>query len=525
MQSALSVHPLTVWRVDAAPAPLDTGFAQRIKALACTAPLHDLDARKSSVQTADLTVYQMSELALHAIDLVTIAMDFDAGAPPERTVTELSRYAEEQAPDRSAAEHEHAAGWVLENLLNVGSADRGFRAVYGLTGVDGHYERRDFDFKLLEEVPGADGGIYLRATNEAVNVLVGALEVDIESAQIAADVRLETLIRRGRLSDAQAAAQAARYRTIQYGEMLRQRLEATSRDVRTVDWLTAMPAFIEEALEHIEARCRAENAILVNITEARDTADTPVRKQQAAALVTIVRDCLRRHEQLQAALQNAGRRFRAEQDRQTFAPQPTRADLDLHAQLLQPALALHVCDAEGVLAAYFTRVAGLSVRPALRLVDLFTLLVTPPVVREVAGSEIEEPELSDAAELPAFPDECYEHLEWLLDLDVAAPRRLSGLLEEARELHPELPLLVVVRVLALAAQEIGPAIRHGAASVLLAVDDGTSLSDPEFAGADLIVARAGLSLLAEPGDSDSHSAAVGALPPGLPPATREKGAA
>jgi hypothetical protein len=161
----------------------------------------------------------------------------------------------------------------------------------------------------------------------------------------------------------------------------------------------------------------------------------------------------------------------------------------------------------------------------LRLVDLFTLLVTPPVVREVVGSEIEPPELSDAAELPAFPDECYEHLEWLLDLDVEAPRRLSGLLEEARELHPELPLLVVMRVLALAAQEIGPAIRHGAASVLLAVDDGTALSDPEFAGTDLIVARAGLSRPAEPGDSDSESAGVGALPAGLIAATRERGAA
>lgn len=506
-------------------ANLDTGFAQRIKALACTAPLHDLDARKSSVQSADLTAYQMSELGLHAIDLVTLAMDFDAGASPERTVEDLSRYAADQAPDRSAAEHEHAAGWVLENLLNVGSADRGFRAVYGMTGTDGRYERRDFDFRLLEEVPGADGGIYLRASNEAVNVLVGALEVDIESAQIAADVRLETLIRRGRLSDAQAAAQAARYRTIQYGEMLRQRLEATSRDVRTVDWLTAMPTFIAEALEHIEARCRAENAILVNITEARDTADTPVRKQQAAALVGIVRDCLRRHEQLQAALQNAGRRFRAEQDRQTFAPQPMRADLDLHAQLLQPALALPVRDADGVLAAYFTRVVGLAVRPALRLADLFTLLVTPPAVREALGSEIEEPELSEVAEVPRFPEECYEHLEWLLDLDVEAPRRLSGLLEEARELHPELPLLVVVRVLALAAQEIGPAVRHGASSVLLAVDDGTVLSDPEFAGADLIVARAGLITPAEGDGAGPEGAVVGALSRDLMPAGRERGAA
>ncbi|MFD6734542.1 hypothetical protein ACFWDZ_25870 [Micromonospora aurantiaca] len=468
----------------------DVGFAQRVKALACTAPLHDLDSRKAQVQTADFTVYQMSELALHAIDLVTLAMDFDAGAALERVVADLAGYAARQAHSREPAEHTKVARWVLENLLNVGSTDRGFRAVYGMTAGDGSYSRYAFDFKLLEEVSGADGGIFLRATNEAVNVLVGALELDIESAQIAADLRLETLIRRGRLSDAQIAAQTARYRTIQYGEKLRQRLEATERDVRTVDWLHEMPDFIAEAIEHIEARYRAENAILVNITEVRDTADTAARKQQAAQLVEVVRDCLRRHEQLQAALQGAGRRFRAQQDRQTFAPGSVAASMDLHAQLLRPVLTLPVKQADEVLAAYFVRSIGVTVPAALRLIDLFTALVTPPAEREVLGGEVEDPDLVDTEEEPPFPPECYELLDELLDLDVEAPRRLSGLLEEARERHPDLAELVVVRVVALAAQEINPAVRHGAPSVLIAVDDGTPLDDPDYGGADLIVARA-----------------------------------
>lgn len=202
------------------------GFTQRVKALATTAPLHDLDVRKAQVQSADYTVYQMAELALQAIDLVTIAMDFDTGARPVSVLKDLAAGVAAQAPDRPLAEHERVASWVLENLLNVGSTDRGFRIVYGLTGTDG-YERRTFDFKLLEETRGLDGDLYLRASNEAVNVLVGALEVDLEAAHIAADVRLDILIKRGRLSEAQAAAQNARYRTIQYGEMLRQRLEAT----------------------------------------------------------------------------------------------------------------------------------------------------------------------------------------------------------------------------------------------------------------------------------------------------------
>ncbi|MEU4422947.1 hypothetical protein AB0F81_20165 [Actinoplanes sp. NPDC024001] len=500
-------------RVPGVPQPAtDVGFAQRVKALACTAPLHDLDSRKTQVQTADFSVYQMSELALNAIDLVTLAMDFDAGAPPEKVITDLAVFAGRQAPDRSDAEHVRVARWILENLLNVGSLDRGFRAVYGMTTGDGSYSRYEFDFKLLEEVPAADGSIFLRATNEAVNVLVGALELDIESAQIAADLRLETLIRRGRLSDAQAAAQAARYRTIQYGEKLRQRLEATERDVRTVDWLTEMPEFIAEAVEHIAARYKAENAILVNITEVRDTADTAPRKLQAAQLVEVVRDCLRRHEQLQAALQGAGRRFRAQQDRQTFAPGSAVAALDLHAQLLVPVLTLAVTDADEALNAYFARSTGVNVPPAVRLLDLFTALVTPPPERELLGGELDEPEIDEVPDEPPFPAECYDLLDDLLDLDVDAPRRLSGLLEEARTLHPDLPGLVVVRVVALAAQEINPALRHKQPTVFIAVDDGTTLDDPEFGGADLIVARAAI----EPVPAGDHAGVAMSVSEGVP---------
>lgn len=475
--------------------PAAAGFAQRVKALALTAPLHDLDSRKNQVQTADYSAYQMAELALHAIDLVTLAMDFDTGAHPDKVLTELTELVGVQAPDRPETEHARVAGWVLENLLNAGSADRGFRALYGTTTAAG-YDLRTFDFKLLEETIGADGERYLRATNEAVNVLVGALEVDIESAQIAADLRLEVLVRRGRLLDAEAAAQSARLRTIQYGEKLRERLEATSRDVRNVDWAVTMPAFVEEATEHVGERYRAESGILANLTTARDTADTADGKAQAAHLISIVSDCLRRHDQLSAALQGASRRFRAEQDRQTFTTVTTVIDMDLHGMLLQPVLTLPVRDADAALDPFFRTATGVRVPHATRLCDLFDQLITPPAERDLLGDVVTEPDIDTEPEPDRFPATAYEQLARLLDLDPDAPQRLSGLLDAARAADDpecaELPLLTVVRVLAQAAEEIGPAVRHRAASVLLAIDDGQTLDDPQFAGADLLIGRAAI---------------------------------
>lgn len=90
----------------------------------------------------------MAELALQAIDPVTVAMDFDTGAHPDRVHADLAAYVATESPARPTTEHERVATWVLENLLNVGSLDRGFRTVYGLAGPGG-YDRRSFHFTRL----------------------------------------------------------------------------------------------------------------------------------------------------------------------------------------------------------------------------------------------------------------------------------------------------------------------------------------------------------------------------------------
>ncbi len=471
--------------------PRDEGLARRLKALACTAPLHDLDARKGRLDWCDASVYQMAEIALQIIDQVTIAMDFDRGADHDDVIRRTVPFIAAQAPDRDRAERERVASWVLDNLINVGSSDRGFRALYGTFGVSGEYERRAFDFKLLVELVSPGGEIYLRASDEAINVLVGALDTDVESAQIAAEVKLDNLIRRGRLSDAQLAAQQARYRTVQYAETLRRKLEATRRDVRAVDWEHEVPDLIDEALTHIEGRFRYENAILTNITQIRDEAEDPAHKRRAAELVEIVGDCIGRHTQLQARLQEAGAVFRAEQDRQQFSGRARRAAVDLFGQLLLPSLTLPVADAANPTGAFFRSAAGLSAPGLPRLAYLVDLLLTPSKERTHLLDEVPEPDLVPAPDPDVFSEELWELADVLLDLE-ELPRRLSGLLAEARAMDPDLPLLVALRVLYAVSPEVGVAMRQGDDRVLLAVDDGARLDDPELGGADLLVGIAQL---------------------------------
>jgi hypothetical protein len=475
----------------------DEGLARRLKALACTAPLHDLDARKVRLEWCDGGAYQMAEIALQAIDQVTIAMDFDRGAGHDDVVKRLLPFVAAQAPDREGGEHAQVAQWVLDNLINVGSTDRGFRVLYGTFGRTGEYERRVWDFRLLVELVSADGEIYLRASDEAINVLVGALDTDVESAQIAAEVKLENLIKRGRLSDAQVAAQQARYRTVQYAETLRRKLEATRRDVRSVDWEEEVPDLINDALVHIEDRYRYENAILTNITQTRDEAEDPARKLKAAELVEIVADCIRRHTQLQARLQQAGSTFRFEQDRQQFSGHARRAVVDLFGHLLAPTLDLTVAQAARPVAAFFGGAAGLTPPRLPRLTHLIEQLLKSPQDKNHLLGEVPEPELAPLPDPEVFTDEQWHRATELLELH-EVPRRLSGLLADARLLDPDLPWLVALLALHAVSPEIGVTLRHGNDQVLLAVDDGTPLHDPEFGGSDLLVGVARLGA-AEPG--------------------------
>lgn len=469
----------------------DEGLIRRAKALACTAPLHDLDANKGLLEWADAKAYQMAEIALHTIDQVAIAMDFDTGASRRHVLGRVQRFVARQAPERSDEEHARVAGWVLDSLINVGDVERAFRRSYGAVDADGVYQVLSFPFKLIVERRDSAGVLYLHASHEALNVLVGALDTDVESAQEAAEVKLANLIRRGRLADAKQVADQARIRTIQYGELINAQLEATRRNILLVDWMEEFPAVLDEALDHVEERVRAERAIARNMAEARDEAVNPVRKRHAAELVDIVEDCIRRHIRLQERLLEARSEFRAEQDRQLFSLRPRRAAFDLFGQLLRPALELPVADAAGAVDCFFSRSTGSSVQDLPYLATLIPALLRPAPEPSRFAGQVEEPEVELLEETTRFTTEQWKMAERLLHLP-GEVRSLSSLLEEAAGLDEDLPALVALLAVHAFSPDAGAARRRGQAHVRLAMQAGIALNSAGFAGDDLWLTTAHL---------------------------------
>jgi hypothetical protein len=102
------------------------------------------------------------------------------------------------------------------------------------------------------------------------------------------------------------------------------------------------------------------------------------------------------------------------------------------------------------------------------------------------GEPVPEPQLAPLPDPDRFSADLWDNSDELLELN-ESPRRLSGLLAEARSIDPDLPHLVALRVLHAVSPEIGVAVRQGDRALLLAVDDGAALADPQFGGVDLLV--------------------------------------
>ena len=430
-------------------------------------------------------------------------MDFDTGASYDTTVDLVAGQAARQDPELTGEDARAAATWIVEGLISGRGGDEPFHASYGRWDDSGPYESRGFHVELLTEHAGLDGGIYLRASDQAINVLIGALDTDIESAAEAVDAKMESLVRRGMWSEAVLTAEHARYRSIQYAEMIRREVVATRENVAEVDWVERVPALIERALDHVLRRYRTERAIIGNVTRSRDEATEPALRAKASQMLVLLKDCQARHEALQRKLLGVREEFR-EATREQLARPPARTALvDLERQILVPLLEAPVRDAMRPVDRFFTRLTA----PAALVADMdrmVAILCQAPRDDDADDGELDAPDLTDIRRDPRFDDATWDAAEAIL-ADVDRPTRLSALLvrTETRLAPGDVAHLVALLTMRAVDPGLGHRIAAGDDTVLLAVDDGAALDHPRFAGADLLAVPAPVRL--EPAEQEAAS--------------------
>ncbi|MGH8904448.1 MAG: hypothetical protein ACRDYA_22890 [Egibacteraceae bacterium] len=453
----------------------DDGFVRRTKALARTAPVHELEANKHA-REGDWSTYDLRALALAAIDEVIDHMGLEYGASGEQVRRRLAGLARAAAPDRPPGEAEAVAAAVLEALLN----DRGRREAFAIAYGDWSgqaYRRPELVFKLLEEVEAPDGAIVLRATDEAVNLFVAALDRDVEDAQAAAEAVLASQLRRGRIDQAVLTAREARLRSIQFTTKVRRVLDLTRRDVRQVDWGGDVPRLLQDALGHLDDRLDVERQLLATLRVT--LADAELDDAAAAAeLVRLVEDCQTRHLELHAELIGARSTFLDEQERQRFAPVGEVRLVDLDEDLLKPLLATPVAGAEVPAAAFLVAASGPRPPRLARICDLVGALLQARRASGEGGEADVSPDLVGWDLDPwRYSPEVRGTVEALL-ASVTAPTRLSALLGAARPAGEAAAELLGLSVLHAFDPE-----GHG----LQALTDGVALVDEALGGDDLVL--------------------------------------
>jgi len=502
----------TIWDDGDDPALLSgpaavASLGARTRAVAYTRPLHELEANKGRLGGDAWARLNLIELGFHAIDVVALRMDFDAGARHDDVIAAVSALARLHDPHLPAATR--VGERVLDGLITGRSTTdaEAHQGSYGSWGPDGYVAKR-FDYALLTEHVDADGGFYLRATDAAITVLIGALELDVESAQIAAELRLSELVKRGLLTAAIEEAKRAGYRSIQYAEQLRRQLADARLYTTEPGTLAAVDTLVDHALEHVIDRYRSERSIIANVTATRDDAEEARNRRRANQLISQLQDCERRHQRLHKRLLRARGDFRELHAAQLAIPPAPPSRVDLERQILRPVLETSLDGADHLARLLFRVGASPAHPPMVDLGQLATALCAVPVDLDDLGTTVDDGQ-DDLVDAPArlhFDDDCWDRAEGLLEV-AGAPVRLSSLIERAEATDDSGATAHLVAMLAAHAFDPGLAERLRVetgedTAVRAVVRVGESFKTATIAGDDLLLSRAWLMAAQPPEPAD-----------------------
>lgn len=486
----------------------DASIVRRRRALAPIQVLTGIERTKSSLDGGFWHRYDLFNIALAVIDQVALAMGISAGRTWDETVEYAIGQAARQAPDAERTQWRTVAERVVVSLVTVD-----METVEYLVHAEAGPAWKQQRFRLLYVHTGGEGSEYLRASEQAINIFIDALDLDIEAAQIANEAQLAALIKRGAVESAVQIARHARYRSIQYQERIRRIIADTLIDPDTHDWIEEVPALLDGALAHVRERLEAEAALLEAVAERRFAAQDQGRLRAANQLIEILRECRHRHNELHTHLIGARTRLRQSLDDRFARPPRTTHRAQLGTDLLGPYLARPTAPAAAIADRMLATVGGQTAR-WLPPLDLLAEELCAPTRVPAAGEEYVAPEFDDE-DRPEWWEPYEATVDALLDA-IEEPIRLSALLarvddlaertedEEGEPLEPDVLAAHLVHGAhrAWAARLAG----HAAGDrVLIALDTGARLDTDRVGSADLLLVPGTLTAdIADPAPGIRH---------------------
>lgn len=473
----------------------DISIVRRRRALAPTEMLTEIEHNKSRYDGDFWGDYDLINIALGVIDQVALAMGISAGRTWDETIDYAAGEAERQSPTGGRKQWQAVAERVVVSLVTTDYTKVPY-IVHGESGPEWVAQR----FRLLYvHSSGEEGAEHLRASEQAINIFVQALDLDIEAAQIASEAQLQVLIERGAFESAVKVAKNARYQSIQYQERIVGIIRATLIDPRAHDWVGDVPKILDSALTHVQERLAGESAILDAVAESRANITDPNGLMAANQLIENLRDCRRRHTELHTHLIGARSRLREALEDRLSRPPSAAHRLNVYSGLLQPLLERPARESAAATDTLLAIVGGINTRWWPSLDYLIYELCAPPRITE-GGEQFIEPEFDDDDDDRFQWWEPYEAVVESLLGAIDEPIRLSQLLARAetvvgslvddddKPLEPRLLMASVVHA-AHRAWATHLSGRTPGEQVLLAAESGSFIDNDDMFSADLILFR------------------------------------
>jgi hypothetical protein len=426
---------------DAANAPMGglLDLTRQQRNLLLLRPLFQLELNKlrigddSASGTAEDALMQGIDthyLALSALDLMMESTTITSGCTADEVLSHLGEVARAMKPQLARVQQLRVAEVVLAALDNKPGGYKEFAFEHFDASRGG---LRSVRFRLVAYEPDIEDVYRYKPTPEGYLVYLGMLDLAPEDSQELMEKMLELLVQRGRFDTALEIARRARTLSIEYRQLIRDRLHQACRAPGTVNWSRDMAPGLDKAREHVRQRQAEDQRMEESVLEALRMAEEPRSRSNLAQLLKTLQGAGLLRSQLVNDISGAGDRFLASQRSVFRARRPTGLP-DLESRLLpqlieRPVQAL-ANEADEALSALHP-----PSRPAVHdLNALFSLLL------EQRAQDV-EPEQDDGEIVPfvppatPFPKETIEAVtQWLQARFAAgAALRIDELMDMAED--------------------------------------------------------------------------------------------
>lgn len=224
-------------------------------------------------------------LVLSALDFMMESTTFSSGSTQQEMLRHLSTIAGEMKPELTERHKARVAEVVLDALDNKANNYKEFS--YELFDAPSR-TMRPVRFRLVVFEPDMEDVYRYKPTAEGYLVYLGMLDIAPEDSQDLMGKMLGLLMGRGQFDKALEIAKRARTLSIEFRQLIRDRLTQSYRAPGSVNWSQEMAPRLETARTHVQKRQAEDSQMEESVRESlRNAEEMTTRHSLAQLLATL----------------------------------------------------------------------------------------------------------------------------------------------------------------------------------------------------------------------------------------------